>query len=205
MTMRPIRVLVAEDQQLVLGAIAALLALEDDIDIVGQARDGDAALVAVRRLTPDILVTDIEMPGRSGIDVADAIADEALPTRTIMLTTFGRMGYFARARRAGVRGYLLKDAPIDELLAAIRTVASGGRAISPALIEASDHATPDPLNPRERDVLRLAESGLSNRDIGDTLGLAAGTVRNYLSDAGSKLGAGNRIEACRIARGSGWL
>lgn len=200
-----IRVLVAEDQQMVLGAIAALLGFEEDIEVLGQAIDGDQALALARRLRPDILLTDIEMPGLSGLDVAAAINAEELATRTIIVTTFGRHGYLARARRAGVRGYLLKDAPIEELLAAIRTVAKGGTAISQALDMAGAAADMDPLNDRERGVLRLAEQGLSNKDIGFRLGLAAGTIRNYLSEAGAKLGAGNRIDACRIARSSGWL
>lgn len=200
-----IRVLVAEDQQLVLGAIAALLAFEADIEVLGQANAGDQALALVRLYVPDILLTDIEMPGLSGLDVAAAIRAEDLPTRVIVVTTFGRSGYLLRARRAGVRGYLLKDAPIDELLAAIRMVAGGGIAISHALEVTAAGADADPLNDRERDVLRWAEQGLSNKDIGSRLGLAAGTIRNYLSEAGAKLGAGNRIDACRIARSSGWL
>ena len=205
MTGARIRVLVAEDQQLVLGAIATLLAFEDDIEVLGQATDGDQALALVRRCRPDILLTDIEMPGLSGLDVAARISAEKLGTRTIVVTTFGRAGYLARARQAGVRGYLLKDAPIEELLAAIRIVAGGGTAIARALDLAAATADPDPLNDRERNVLRLAEQGLSNRDIGSRLGLAAGTIRNYLSEASAKLGAGNRIDACRIARASGWL
>ena len=205
MTHGRIRVLVAEDQQMVLGAIAALLALEEDIEVVAQAADGDEALAKVRQLSPDILLTDIEMPGLSGIEVAAAIDTERLATRTIVVTTFGRIGYLSRARQAGVRGYLLKDAQFEELLAAIRVVAAGGRAISPALADDGAIAEPDPLNAREREVLKLAEQGLTNKDIGSRLGLAAGTIRNYLSEAGLKLGAVNRIDACRIARSNGWL
>lgn len=190
---------------MVLEAIAALLALEDDIEVLGTVTDGDRAIAAARRLRPDILLTDIEMPGLSGIDVAAAISAETLGTRTIVVTTFGRPGYLARARKAGVRGYLLKDAPFEELLAAIRTVAGGGEAISPALAEARREVDSDPLNDRERDVLRLAEQGLTNRDIASRLGLAMGTIRNYLSEASSKLGARNRIDAYRIARNNGWL
>lgn len=200
-----ISILVAEDQQMVLEAIAALLALEDDIEILAKAVNGDDALAEVRRLRPDILLTDVEMPGLSGIDLARAIREEALRTRTIVVTTFGRTGYLARARQAGVRGYLLKDAPFEELLCAIRTVAAGGEAVSPALAGAADEAEPDPLNDRERDVLRLAEQGLTNRDIASRLGLALGTIRNYLSEASAKLGARNRIDAYRIARHNGWL
>lgn len=197
--------LVAEDQQMVLEAIASLLALEDDIEVLGKAANGDIALAEVRRLLPDILLTDIEMPGLSGIDVASAISAEALSTRTIVVTTFGRPGYLTRARSAGVRGYLLKDAPFEELLSAIRTVAVGGEAVSAALANADRDWDPDPLNDRERAVLRLAEQGLTNRDIASRLGLALGTIRNYLSEASTKLGARNRIDAYRIARNNGWL
>ena len=200
-----IRVLIAEDQQMVLGAIATLLALEEDIDVVAQAVDGDEAMAKVRRLSPDILLTDIEMPGLSGIEVAAAIKAERLTTKTIVVTTFARIGYFSRARQAGVYGYLLKDAQFEELLSAIRVVAAGGRAISPALAADSGAAESDPLSTREREVLRLAEQGLTNKDIACRLGLAAGTIRNYLSEAGLKLGAVNRIDAYRIARSNGWL
>ncbi|ACI51668.1 two component transcriptional regulator, LuxR family [Gluconacetobacter diazotrophicus PA1 5] len=200
-----IRLVIAEDQTLVLGAIAALLELEDDLTIIGRAKDGTAALDLVRTLVPDILLTDIEMPGPSGIDVARDIAAASLPTRTIIVTTFARPGYLARARTAGVRGYLLKDAPVEQLAAAIRTVATGGTFIPPDLMAAAWDAGADPLTARERDALRLAEEGLSNKDIARRLGLSPGTVRNYLSTAAGKLNAANRIEAGRIARANGWL
>ena len=200
-----IRLVIAEDQALVLGAIAALLALEGDLEIVARAPDGDAALEAVRAHRPDILLTDIEMPGRTGIEVAQAIAAEGLPTRVVIVTTFARPGYLARARAAQVKGYLLKDAPVEELAAAIRTVAGGGSVVPAALAAAAWEAGADPLSERERDALRLAEEGLSNKDIARRLNLSPGTVRNYLSEAAAKLGASGRIEAGRVARLNGWL
>jgi len=203
--MTSIRIVIAEDQALVLGAIAALLSLEPDFTIVGRAADGDAALAMVQNLAPDILLTDIEMPGPTGLDLARRLADERSRTAVVIVTTFARPGYLARARSAGVRGYLLKDAPVDDLAAAIRTVVAGGRAIPADLAAAAGEIGRDPLTDRERDTLRLAEEGLSNKNIADRLGLSPGTVRNYLSDAAGKLGAANRIEAGRTARRNGWL
>jgi len=200
-----IRVVIAEDQALVLGALAALLALEGDIDVVARAGDGVAALEAVRRHRPDVLLSDIEMPGLSGLDLAEAIVREQLATRVCIVTTFGRSGYLRRAMDAGVRGYLLKDAPSDLLAAAIRKVAAGGRAIAPELAEVAWDAPANPLSERERDVLRLADEGRSNKEIARLLDLSPGTVRNYLSEASAKLGAASRIEAGRIARDRGWL
>jgi two-component system response regulator DesR len=199
-----IRVVVAEDQALVLGAIATLLGYETDIEVVGRATDGDEALDLVRDLLPDILLSDIEMPKRSGIEVAQGIADEGLATRVVIVTTFGRAGYLRRAQIAGVKGYLLKDSPVERLAGAIRTVAAGGRAISPDLA-ATAWGGDDPLTERERVSLRLAEEGLSNKEIGRRLSLSPGTVRNYLSEAAAKIGANNRVEASRIAREKGWL
>lgn len=201
----PIRIVIAEDQTLVLGAIAALLALEDDFCIVGQACDGAGALTMVRELRPDILLTDVEMPGLSGIELAHAVTAERLSVRVIVVTTYARPGYLTRARAANVSGYLLKVAPAEELVNAIRAVHRGGIVIPADLADAAREAGADPLTDRERDVLRLAEEGMPNRDIGDRLNLSPGTVRNYLSEAASKLYAANRIEAVRIARGNGWL
>ena len=200
-----IRVVIAEDQALVLGALATLLSLEDDIDIIARVTDGAAALGAVRDLKPDILLSDIEMPNLTGLDVAEAIAREGLATRVLIVTTFGRAGYLRRAMDAGVRGYLLKDTPADALAAAIRKVAAGGRAIAPELDELAWDAPANPLTERERDVLRLADEGRSNKEIARQLDLSPGTVRNYLSEASAKLFAASRIEAGRIAREKGWL
>ncbi len=200
-----IRIVIAEDQALVLGALATLLGLESDISIIARVSDGAAALDAVRELTPDILLSDIEMPQMTGLDVAEAIAREGHGARVLIVTTFGRAGYLRRAMDAGVRGYLLKDTPADALAAAIRKVAAGGRAIAPELAELAWDAPANPLTERERDVLRLAEEGRSNKEIARQLDLSPGTVRNYLSEASAKLFAASRIEAGRIAREKGWL
>lgn len=203
--MTAIRIVIAEDQAPVLGAIAALLSLEPDLTIVGRAADGDAALAMVRDLAPDILLTDIEMPRQIGLDSAQRLATEGSRNAVVIVTTFARPGYLARARSAGVRGYLLKDAPADDLAAAIRHVAVGGRSIPADLASAAGEIGRDPLTDRARNASRLAEEGLSNKGIADRLGLSAGTVRNYLSDAAGKLGASNCIEAGRTARRNGWL
>ena len=200
-----IRLVIAEDQTMVLGALARLLELEDDFDVVATADDGAKALAAVREHRPDILLTDIEMPHLTGIEVANALATEASATRVVIVTTFDRGGYLRRALDAGVRGYLLKDSPIEQLATAIRTVVTGARSIAPELAAAAWEADTDPLSERERAVLRLAEEGHSNKAIGRTLSLSPGTVRNYLAEAASKLGASSRIEASRIARENGWL
>lgn len=199
-----IRVLLAEDQAMVRGALAALLGMEADIEVAGVAADGEEAWRELQRLQPDLLVTDIEMPGLGGLDLAARIARHELPVKVVIVTTFARAGFLRRALDAGVRGYLLKDAPPERLAEALRTVHRGGRAIDPELaLEAWTEA--DPLNERERQVLRLAGEGLSSTRIAERLGLSHGTVRNYLSEAIGKLGVGNRIEAYRLAREKGWL
>lgn len=199
-----IRVLLAEDQSLVLGALSALLSLEDDLEVVGAASDGEAALAKVRELVPDVLVTDIEMPRLSGLDLALRVREEFPGVRVVIVTTFGRAGYLRRALEVGAKGYLLKDAPASELADAIRRVYAGGRAIDPTLA-AEAWGEQDPLTERERQVLRAAESGASTSAIAAQLSLSEGTVRNYLSEAISKLGAENRVEAARAAREKGWL
>jgi len=200
-----IRIVIAEYQALVLGALATLLGLEGDMEIIARVGDGAAALDAVREHKPDILLSDIEMPQMTGLDVAEAIAREGLAARVLIVTTFGRAGYLRRAMDAGVRGYLLKDTPSDALAAAIRKVAAGGRAIAPELAELAWDTPTNPLTERERDVLRLAHEGRSNKEIARQLDLSPGTVRNYLSEASAKLFAASRIEAGRIAREKGWL
>ena len=199
----PIRVVIAEDQSMVLGALAALLALERDIEVVAQATNGAEALAAVERHAPDILITDVEMPELSGLDVAAKLRQRGR-TRVIVLTTFARSGYLRRALEAGVNGYLLKARPARELADAVRRVQQGLRVIDPQLA-AESWGDPDPLTDRQREVLRLSTEGMSTADIAMRLSLSAGTVRNYLSEAIAKLGASNRIEAASIAREKGWL
>ena len=199
-----IRVVIAEDQAMVLGALSALLEIEGDIRVEGRARNGADALALCRRTSPDVLLTDIEMPGMTGLELAAAIRAEGLPTRVIILTTFARGGYLRRALDSGASGYLLKDSPSEHLANAVRRVAQGGRVIDSDLA-AEAWSEADPLTDRERQVLRLAGEGKTGTEISSVLGLTEGTVRNYLSDAISKLGAGNRVEAWRIAREKGWL
>lgn len=199
-----IRIVIAEDQSLLRGAIATLLSLESDIDVVAQACDGAEALALVKQHLPDVLITDIEMPQASGIDVARSLKEQSIATKVMIVTTFARPGYLERAREAGVLGYLLKDAPSASLASSLRKVASGQLVIEQGLAEAA-WAAPDPLNDRERSILRLAETGKTNKEIAEKLNLSAGTVRNYLAGATQKLAASNRIEASRIARENGWL
>ena len=200
-----IRILIAEDQAMVRGALAALLGLEPDIAVVATAADGIEALALCEQHAPDIVLTDIEMPRMTGLELAAQLATRGAASRVMIVTTFGRSGYLRRALSAGVRGFLLKDAPADALAAAIRTVHAGGRAIAPELALESWSGAQDPLTERERQVLRLAGEGASSADIARQIHLSEGTVRNYLSEAISKLGAGNRVEAYRLARDAGWL
>jgi two-component system response regulator DesR len=202
---KKIRVLLAEDQTMLRGALAALLELEPDITIVGQAANGREAHRLARELVPDVVVTDIEMPEMTGLEFASALKDTDSKARIIILTTFARPGYLRRALDAGARGYLLKERPASELAEAIRRVHAGLRAVDPALAAEAWGADDDPLSDRERHILQLAGDGRSSADIAATLRLSEGTVRNYLSEAIAKLGAANRIDAARIARTRGWL
>ena len=199
-----LRLVLAEDQAMVRGALSALLKLEADFEVVGEAGDGAAAWELVERLRPDVLLTDIEMPILSGLDLAQRISGKAMPVRVVIVTTFARAGYLRRALDAGVLGYLLKDSPSDQLANAIRLVASGRRSIDPDLAMAGWDGH-DPLSDRERQVLRLAGEGKSSGEIATLVNLSEGTVRNYLSEAIGKLGAANRVEAARLARDKGWL
>jgi two-component system, NarL family, response regulator DesR len=198
-----IRVVLAEDQRMVLDALAALLDLEGDVAVVAKAADGKAALEAVRRCKPNILVTDIEMPELTGLEVASRIRGETA-TRTVILTTFARAGYLRKALQVGASAYVLKTRPARELADVIRRVHRGMRVIDPELA-AEALGEIDPLTERERQVLRLAGRGSSTEAIAAELALSPGTVRNYLSEAIDKLGSANRVEAARIARDKGWL
>ncbi|HET9627588.1 MAG TPA: response regulator transcription factor [Kofleriaceae bacterium] len=200
-----IRILLAEDQDMVRGALAALLGLERDLQVVVQVARGDQVVEAALAHTPDVALLDIEMPGLDGLDAA-ALLRAALPSCAVLiLTTFGRPGYLARAMRAGVRGFLVKDAPAAELATAIRKVMHGGKVIDPGLAAAALAAGPNPLTSRECEVLRASGEGTSVADIAARLKLSEGTVRNYLSTAIAKTGARNRVEAARLAAEHGWL
>ncbi len=201
-----IRVLIAEDQGMVLGALAALLEIEPDIEVVARAQNGREALALASRTDPDVVLTDIEMPEMTGLDLAAELqrARKGGRPRVIILTTFARPGYLRRALEAGASGYLLKDAPAEKLADAIRSVHKGLRVVDPQLAQDA-WGEEDPLTDRERQVLRAAEEGLAGAEIARRLNLSEGTVRNYLSETIAKLGVTNRIEAARLARQRGWL
>ena len=199
-----IRILLVEDQALVLGALAALLELEDDLEVVGRAGNAEAALALVAELSPDVVATDIEMPGKSGLELAEALREVKPRPRVIILTTFARPGYLRRALDAGVAGYILKDTPAEMLADAVRRVHAGLKVIDPQLALGAWEEE-SPLTERERNVLRLAGEGHGGARIAQELHLSEGTVRNYLSEAIGKLGAANRVEAARLAREKGWL
>ncbi|PJK11266.1 DNA-binding response regulator [Lysobacteraceae bacterium NML08-0793] len=199
-----IRVLLAEDQTLLREAMTALLNLEPDIEVVASVADGEAAWQALQTQAVDIVLTDIEMPRLSGLALAQRLAENSVAAKVVIITTFARAGFLRRALDAGVQGYLLKDAPMEKLTDALRQVMQGRRAIEPQLALEAWQA-PDPLTERERQILRMAGEGLSNKVIARELELSPGTVRNYLSEAISKLGVANRVEAYRIAWQKGWL
>lgn len=199
-----IRIVLAEDQAMVRGALIALLKLESDFEVVAEAADGESAWNLIKQHQPDIVVSDIEMPKLTGLELAQRVKEDAGNTRVVIVTTFARAGYLRRALDAGVRGYLLKDSPSAQLADAIRQVHRGNRVIDPQLAMAA-WTEQDPLSDRERQVLRLAGEGSSSADIAEQLSLSQGTVRNYLSEVISKLGVSNRIEAYRLARQQGWL
>lgn len=200
-----IKVLIAEDQAMIRGALAALLATEDDIEVVAQVERGDRVVEAAVKTSPDVALLDIEMPGQDGITAAGELRSKLPSCRTLILTVFGRPGYLRKAIDAGVSGFLLKDAPPDELAAAIRRTAKGEKVIDTQLAVAALSEGSSPLTPRERDVLAMSTKGASVEEIARTLRLTNGTVRNHLSIAIQKLNARNRVEAARIAEEKGWL
>ncbi|KNB52897.1 response regulator transcription factor [Streptomyces caatingaensis] len=200
-----IRTLLAEDQGMMRGALALLLGLEDDIEVVAQVGDGDAIVSTALETRPDVALLDIELPGRSGLDAAAELRTALPSCHVLILTTFGRPGYLRRAMEAGASGFLVKDGPVEELAAAIRRVLAGERVIDPALAAAALSAGPNPLTQRERDVLAAAVDGATVADIAARVHLSPATVRNYLSAAIGKTGTRNRMEAVRAARQRGWL
>lgn len=199
-----IRIVIAEDQRMLRGALAALLDLEDDLEVIGQAGDGAEALMLIQSLKPDVVLMDIEMPLMSGLDVAAKLQEISSPCRVIILTTFARPGYFERAVKIGVQGYLLKDESSDRLAEAIRRVMAGQREVSPELVFGSV-MNENPLTGRELDILKLAAAGNTAGEIASSLHLSHGTVRNYISEILSKLHVKSRIEAVRLAEEKGWL
>jgi two-component system, NarL family, response regulator DesR len=201
----PIRLLLADDQTLVRSALAALLELEDDFRVVAQVGRGDEVVAAARAAGPDVALLDIEMPGIDGLAAAAALAAEVPDCRVLILTTFGRPGYLRRAMEAGVLGFVVKDAPAEQLADAVRRVARGERVVDPALAAATLAGGASPLTARERDVLVAARDGATVADIAGKLFLSEGTVRNYLSAAIAKTGVRNRVEALRVADERGWL
>lgn len=200
-----IRIVLAEDQGMLLGALASLLALEDGFDIVGTAANGKEALQLVEEHDPDICIMDIEMPVMNGLEAAEAL--RSANCHIIILTTFARAGYFERARKAGVRGYLLKDSPIEELVEAIRQVMDGRRIYAPELVDImyDDVLYENPLTKREIDVLTLVSQGKTTKEIAENLHLSPGTVRNYISIILEKLQVNNRIEAISLVKEKGWF
>lgn len=203
--MKKIQVVLAEDQAMVRRALAALLETEPDISVCASAANGRQALAAIAKQRPDVLVTDIEMPEMTGLTLAGEVHSRFPQTGIVILTTFARPGYLRRALDAGAKGYLLKDRPSAELAEAVRRVHKGIRVIDPDLAAEAWDTGPDPLSERERQILWRAGEGHSSNEIAEELHLSEGTVRNYLSEAISKLGATNRVEAARLARSKGWL
>ena len=200
-----IRVLIAEDQTMVRGALSALLSLEEDIEIVAEVSRGDEVIPAALDSLPDVALLDIEMPGGDGLSAAAALKESLPSCRVLILTVFGRAGYLKRAMEGGAVGFLLKDAPVSELASAIRRVMAGERVVDPGLAAAALSEGENPLTGREREVLVASANGATIEEIAGKLYLSEGTVRNYLSTAIKKLGAKNRVEAARLAEEKGWL
>ncbi|MCL1698293.1 MULTISPECIES: response regulator transcription factor [unclassified Lysinibacillus] len=200
-----IRIVIAEDQGMLLGALRSLLSMEDDMEVVGLAKNGEEALALVEEHQPDICIMDIEMPVKTGLDAAEELHGTGSDCKVIILTTFARPGYFERARKASVRGYLLKDSPIEELVNAIRTIMDGKRIYAPELVDfVYEDDSENPLTDRESQVLTLVAEGKTTKEIAAELFLSAGTVRNYISTILEKLNVGNRIEAIARFKEKGW-
>ncbi|MCY8671669.1 response regulator transcription factor [Bacillus haynesii] len=199
-----IRLFIAEDQRMLLSALGALLDLEEDMEVIGQATNGEEALTAILKLEPDVCLMDIEMPVKSGLEVAEELTNRGSRSKVIILTTFARPGYFERAVKSNVHGYLLKDGEIDDLADAIRKCTEGKRIFSPELTFDAIRKV-NPLSEREQEILRLAALGKTTKEISEELFLSSGTVRNYISVMMQKLDAKNRMEAARIAEGKGWV
>ena len=197
-------ILIAEDQGMMRSALASLLALEPDLRVVAEVARGDQVIAAASAARPDVVLLDIELPGRSGLDVIEELLQAVPGTRVVVVTTFGRPGYLSRAMAAGARGFLVKDDPVSQLAASIRDVVAGGIVVNPVLAAQALSASPDPLSDRERTVLAASADGATIADIAGELHLSHSTVRNYLSAAIGKLGARNRGEALSIARRNGW-
>lgn len=199
-----IRIVIAEDQGMLLGAMKSLLNMEEDMEVVGLAKNGEEAIELVNEMQPDICIMDIEMPFKTGLDAAESL-QENTECKIIILTTFARPGYFERARKAGVRGYLLKDSPIEELVHSIRLIMDGRRIYAPELVDfVYEDDSENPLTERESQVLELVAEGKTTKEIAAELFLSAGTVRNYISTILDKLGVGNRIEAISRFKEKGW-
>ncbi|CAI6039635.1 Transcriptional regulatory protein DesR [Paenibacillus sp. JJ-100] len=197
-----IRIVIAEDQRMMLGALSSLLNLEEDMEVVGQASNGQEAIALVKQLTPDICLMDIEMPVKSGLEAAEEL--KGMNCKVIILTTFARTGYFERALKGGVRGYLLKDSPIEELAETIRQVMNGRRIFAPDLVDEA-YVEENPLTEREHAVLGLMADGKNTKEIAGHLFITTGTVRNYISIILNKLNASNRIEAITRSKEKGWF
>lgn len=197
-----IRIVIAEDQRMMLGALGSLLNLEEDMEVVGQASNGEEAVALVRKHQPDICIMDIEMPIKTGLEAAEELKNN--PCKVIILTTFARSGYFQRAIKAGVNGYLLKDSPSEELASSIRSVMAGVRIYAPELID-DLYSEENPLTEREKEVLGLIADGKNTKEIAGKLSIKTGTVRNYISSIMDKLGVKNRIEAITQSREKGWF
>ncbi|HZG86417.1 response regulator transcription factor [Paenibacillus sp.] len=196
-----IRIVIAEDQRMLLGALSSLLDLEPDMEVVGRADNGEEAVRLVKELRPDVCVMDIEMPAKSGLEAAEELKGSGC--KILMLTTFARSGYFERALKAGVHGYMLKDSPSEELAESIRSVMAGRRIYAPELVD--DAGEENPLTERETEVLELMADGKNTKEIASQLYLTTGTVRNYISVILDKLGVGNRIEAIMRFKEKGWF